>query len=298
MKAQLSWSESEDMDARPSRTPALPEPSGAREGAALSIERLERRFATRDGGALEALRDVSFKVEPRRFVSIVGPSGCGKSTLLMLVAGLQKPTSGRIMINDEPVTGPAAIMGVAFQRDFLLEWRTVLGNVLAQADLRGWKRSIWTERARRLLEMVGLQGFERSYPKELSGGMRQRVALCRALLHDPQILLLDEPFGAVDAMTREQLNLDVGQLCANSNVTTLLVTHDINEAAFMGDDVIVMTPRPGQIAGIVPVETPTPRAPSFRSSQAFLDATVEIRRLLEASHDPAPRADGGARGVK
>ena len=252
-----------------------------RAGAAVSVEHVGVEFGDRHGGELQALHDVSFRLDPGEFVTVVGPSGCGKTTLLMLIAGLQTATTGKITINDVPVTKPSPAMGVAFQRDCLMEWRTVVGNVLAQSDLRGWKKSQHVDRAHELLHMVGLAGFERHYPHALSGGMRQRVSLCRALLHDPQMLLLDEPFGAVDAMTREQLNLDVGRLCAGSRVTTLLVTHDINEAAFMGDRVIVMATRPGRIAGIVPINVPTPRDASFRKDDAFLGSTTAIRDLLE-----------------
>ena len=255
-------------------------------GVAVSVERVSQRYGSRRAAPIDALRDVSLTLREGEFVSIVGPSGCGKSTLLLAIAGLQKPTSGRIVIGGEEVTGPSRAMGIAFQRDNLMEWRSVLRNVLVQADLRGWRRGSATSRARELLDMVGLSQFERSYPRELSGGMRQRVALCRALVHDPQLLLLDEPFGAVDAMTREQLNLDVGRLCAASGVTTLLVTHDINEAAFMSGRVVVMTSRPGKIAGVVEIGAPAQRDGEFRGHQVFVNACMEIRHLLAAQHAP------------
>lgn len=254
-----------------------------RRGAAVSVDGVGVEFVDRHGSTFNALHDVSFRLHPGESVTVVGPSGCGKTTLLMLIAGLQPATSGKITINDTVVTNPSAAMGVAFQRDCLLEWRTVLGNVLVQPDLRGWRRGKYVERARQLLQMVGLSDVERQYPKALSGGMRQRVSLCRALVHDPQMLLLDEPFGAVDAMTREQLNIDVGNLCSESGVTTLLVTHDINEAAFMGDRVIVMATRPGRVAGIVPIEVPTPRDAGFRKNEVFLQSTTAIRELLESA---------------
>lgn len=255
--------------------------ASVRSGAAVLVEHVGVQFVDRHGGEFDALCDVNFRLQPGEFVSVVGPSGCGKTTLLMLIAGLQTASSGRVVINDVVVTKPSPAMGVAFQRDCLLEWRTVTGNVLAQSDLRGWRKGAHIERAKELLHMVGLSGFERHYPSALSGGMRQRVSLCRALLHDPQMLLLDEPFGAVDAMTREQLNLDVGRLCDASAVTTLLVTHDINEAVFMGDRVIVMATRPGRVAGIVPINVPRPREASFRKDDAFLESTTAIRDLLE-----------------
>lgn len=253
-------------------------------GIAVEVHSLNRVFAKRKGSTVIALQDIELDIQPGEFVSVVGPSGCGKSTLLMTLAGLQQASSGSVALGGKPIDGPSPLMGIAFQRDNLLEWRTILDNVLAQVELRGMKKAAWRDRARELLVMVGLAGFEHSYPHELSGGMRQRVALCRALLHGPRILLLDEPFGAVDAMTREQLNQDVARICAASGVTALLVTHDINEAAFMGDRVVIMTPRPGRIAGQVVVGGErTPRGPEFRISEEFLDATRQIRLTLESA---------------
>jgi NitT/TauT family transport system ATP-binding protein len=237
---------------------------------------------TRKAAVVEALRDLALSVRAGEFVSIVGPSGCGKSTLLMVLAGLQRPTGGSVVIDGRPVDGPSPMMGIAFQRDNLLEWRTVVDNILVQAELRALGKQGYRVRALELLEMVGLTGFERAYPRELSGGMRQRVALCRALLHEPSLLLMDEPFGAVDAMTREQLNLDVGRLCAATGVTTLLVTHDINEAVFMSDRVCVMTPRPGRVAGIVDIPRAQQRDQAFRGTQEFLEASMRIRAILES----------------
>jgi NitT/TauT family transport system ATP-binding protein len=255
----------------------------AAEGVSVSVRSLNRTFATRKGDSVIALHNVEIDIAPGEFISVVGPSGCGKSTLLMILAGLQIATSGTVHLDGELIVEPSPLMGIAFQRDNLLEWRTVLDNVLAQVELRGMQKSAWRGRAHELLAMVGLASFEHSYPRELSGGMRQRVSLCRALVHEPRILLLDEPFGAVDAMTREQLNLDVARLCAYSGVTALLVTHDINEAAFMGERVIVMTPRPGRIAGeIVVGGEPSPRSAEFRLSDEFLDATRRVRVLLES----------------
>ncbi|HET9081687.1 MAG TPA: ABC transporter ATP-binding protein [Trebonia sp.] len=238
-------------------------------------------FRTRNS-VVHALSDITLTVGAGEFVSLVGPSGCGKSTLLMALAGLQQPASGSIRIDGELVKGPSPLMGIAFQRDNLLEWRTVLANVLVQAELRGLGRERYRERASRLLDMVGLAGFERSYPRELSGGMRQRVALCRAILHSPSLLLMDEPFGAVDAMTREQLHKDVGTMCAATGVTAMLVTHDINEAVFMSDRVCVMTPRPGRIAAVIEVAGAKPRDTSFRSSPEFVEAGRAIRAVLES----------------
>jgi len=249
----------------------------------VSVRDVGKRFSARKGAAVVALEKVSLDIAPGAFVSVVGPSGCGKSTLLLAIAGLERPTSGSIWVEGEEVQGPFPRMGIAFQRDSLLEWRTVLDNVLLQADLRGHSRTGYTGRAEDLLQMVGLESFATHYPRELSGGMRQRVALCRALLHEPTLLLLDEPFGAVDALTREQLNVDVSGICEVSNVTTMLVTHDINEAVFMADAVVVMTSRPGKVAGIVEVDAPKPRAHGFRGEPEFLRAANTVRELLEAT---------------
>ncbi|MGC5585871.1 ABC transporter ATP-binding protein [Ornithinimicrobium sp. W1665] len=258
-------------------------------GAEVVAESVCKTFRTKGGQPVQALRDVSFRVNGGEFLSIVGPSGCGKSTLLMMIAGLESLTTGHLAIDGNSVKGPSEVLGVAFQRDNLFHWRTVLGNVMAQIDLRGWKRSKWEDRARNLIHMVGLEGFENSYPSQLSGGMRQRVALCRALLHEPQMLLLDEPFGAVDALTREQLNVDVATICASAGVTTLLVTHDINEAVFMGNRVMVLAPRPGRVAGIVDVPTFTPRTSEFRVTPEFLNVSADVRAMLEGS-TPTPTA--------
>ncbi|MDA8073076.1 MAG: ABC transporter ATP-binding protein [Actinomycetota bacterium] len=265
----------------PTVTPAADR--SAMSQAQVSVRDVGKSFASRSGVAVVALEQVSLEIPPGAFISVVGPSGCGKSTLLLAVAGLERPTSGSIWVEGEEVKGPFPRMGIAFQRDSLLEWRTVLDNILLQADLRGRARSSHIERAQHLLHMVGLEPFASHYPRELSGGMRQRVALCRALLHEPTLLLLDEPFGAVDALTREQLNVDVSSICQVSDVTTMLVTHDINEAVFMADRVVVMTSRPGTVAGIVEVDAPKPRSHGFRTDPEFLRAASAVRELLEAT---------------
>ncbi len=274
------------VDAPPSQRPA---PAAS---AALDVRGLSQVFRSRGGQPVAALRELDLSVGDGEFVSLVGPSGCGKSTLLMILAGLQTATSGQVQINGAQVRGPSPLIGLAFQRDNLLEWRTVLDNVLVQAQLRGWSKAAHRDRARELLDMVGLSGFLHAYPRELSGGMRQRVALCRSLLHQPSILLLDEPFGAVDAMTREQLNLDVAKLCALSGVTAVMVTHDINEAAFMSDRVLVLSARPGRLAGVVTVPVPTPRDADFRQSDEFVTATRAIRAVLESAHRGDQARDG------
>jgi NitT/TauT family transport system ATP-binding protein len=212
----------------------------------------------------------------------VGPSGCGKSTLLMIVAGLVPPSAGDVAVGAAPVTRPLTDVGIVFQRDLLFDWRTVLGNIMLQADVRGLDKRRAREKALTLLEMVGLRGFEGHYPWQLSGGMRQRVAICRALLHDSGLLLLDEPFGALDALTRDQMNLDLQRIWLQVRRTTILVTHSISEAVFLSDRVTVMSPRPGRIVEDVTIDLPRPRTLSVRESPQFADYQRRIRTAIEA----------------
>jgi NitT/TauT family transport system ATP-binding protein len=227
---------------------------------------------------VHALETVSFDVEASQFVSILGPSGCGKSTLLSLISGLLPLTAGEIAIGDTVIRGPYTDIGIVFQRDVLLDWRTVLGNVMIQAEIRRLDRRAAVTRARELLVQVGLEGFEDRYPFELSGGMRQRVAICRALLHDPPILIMDEPFAALDALTRDQMNLDLLALWEQRKKTVIFITHSIPEAVFLSDKVIVMTPRPGRIQETVTVELPRPRTLALRETPEFLG---HVRRIVE-----------------
>jgi NitT/TauT family transport system ATP-binding protein len=211
---------------------------------------------------------------------MVGPSGCGKSTVLNLVAGLDMPTSGCVRIGGEEVTRPHAELGVVFQRDLLLEWRSILDNVLLQADLRGRDRAMYADRARELLAMVGLEQFLDRHPRELSGGMRQRASICRALVHDPAVLLMDEPFGALDAITRDQLNVELSEICHRAETTTLFITHSVAEAVFLADQVVVMSSRPGRVVGTVHIDEPMPRTSEFLQSETFAKKVVEVRELL------------------
>jgi NitT/TauT family transport system ATP-binding protein len=242
---------------------------------------VEKVYASR-GRDLKALDGISLDIMPGEFVSIVGPSGCGKSTLLMMVAGLIPVTAGEIVIHGQRVSKPYTDVGVIFQRDALLEWRTVLDNVLLQIDVRRLKRSRYEATARELLARVGLAGFESYYPWELSGGMRQRVSLCRALIHDPSLLLMDEPFGALDALTREQMNLDLQRLWMENRKTMLFITHSIWEAAFLADRVVVMSPRPGRIVTTIAMDLPRPRRLSVRESPEFGRYVAQIREQFQA----------------
>jgi NitT/TauT family transport system ATP-binding protein len=242
---------------------------------------VEKTYVAR-GRELKALDGISLDLLPGEFVSIVGPSGCGKSTLMMLVAGLIPVSAGEIVIQGHRVSKPYTDVGVIFQRDALLEWRTVLDNVLLQIDVRRLKRSRYEAPARELLARVGLEGFENYYPWELSGGMRQRVSLCRGLIHDPSLLLMDEPFGALDALTREQMNLDLQRIWMENRKTMLFITHSIWEAAFLADRVVVMSPRPGRIVTTIAIDLPRPRRLAVRESPEFGRYVAHIREQFQA----------------
>jgi NitT/TauT family transport system ATP-binding protein len=235
-----------------------------------------------DHETIAALDHVSLDVAEGEFVSIVGPSGCGKSTLMLIVAGLVPPSSGVVRIGGVEVTAPYTKAGIAFQDPTLYEWRRVLENVLLPVDIQGLAPEPFRRRARELLAMVGLQGFERKYPFALSGGMRQRVALCRALVHDPPLLLLDEPFGALDALSREQLNLELQTIWQENAKTVLLITHSIQEAVFLSDRVVVMSPRPGRVGAVVPIGLPRPRTFAMLEAPEFGRAARAIREVFEA----------------
>ena len=246
----------------------------------VRVEEVSMTYASRTG-PVEALREVTFTAEEGEFLALLGPSGCGKSTLLLLVAGLLRPSRGRIVWRDgRVVSGPQRDLGIVFQDHLLLEWRTVLGNILIQAEMRGLDRRHAEARARWFIDRVGLAGFEHKHPFELSGGMRQRVAICRALIHNPPLLLMDEPFGALDALTREQMRLDLERLWLESRNTVLFVTHDISEAILLSDRVIVMTPRPGRIAGTLRIDLPRPRSVAVLGAPAFLQYRKQILDLL------------------
>ncbi len=225
----------------------------------LQVRGLTMTFRTRRGGQVVAVDNLSLDVGDREFISIVGPSGCGKSTLLRVVAGLVRPASGDVLLNGRPITGPGADRGMVFQSYTLFPWLTVAGNVEYGLRLKKLPAAERTSRAREYIEMVGLKGFERSYPKELSGGMMQRVAIARALANDPDVLLMDEPFGALDAQTRAIMQELLVNLWQRTPKTILFVTHDIDEALFISDRVYIMTARPGRIKQTLTVKLPRPR---------------------------------------
>jgi NitT/TauT family transport system ATP-binding protein len=256
----------------------------AAEGAAadvIAVRRLGKRYG-QGADSILALEGIDFSVPDREFLSIVGPSGCGKSTLLKILAGLIPATEGEALLNGTPIGGPRRDIGVVFQSPVLFPWRSVLGNVLLPADVQRLGREEMTRRAYGLLKLVGLDGFERRYPWELSGGMQQRVALVRALIHDPALLLMDEPFGALDAMTREAMNVELQRIWMERRKTVVFITHSTAEAVFLGDRVLVMTPRPGKVGDIFRVELPRPRSLDVMNTEKFGGYVRRIRGILNA----------------
>ena len=239
----------------------------------------------RGAAAVRAIDDLSLEIKRGEFIAVVGPSGCGKSSLMKLISGLHPPASGSLTVEGKPVTGPLKSVGMAFQNSNLLPWRTALGNVLLPLEIvepyrSDFSREKYAPKARGLLESVGLAGFVEKHPWELSGGMQQRTSICRALIHEPEILLLDEPFGALDAFTREELWCALRDLQAARKVTVMLVTHDLREAVFLADTVYVMSSRPGRIVRRCPVPMPRPRDLEITYTQEFQDVVHELRGLI------------------
>jgi NitT/TauT family transport system ATP-binding protein len=235
------------------------------------------RFPLPHGEILTALSDVSLDIQPGEFISVLGPSGCGKSTMLRLIAGLIKPSDGQAFQDGTEIRGPSKHVGVVFQDANLLPWKSIFENVCLPGLVQHLPKEQYEARARLLMAMVGLENFHDSYPHQLSGGMRQRAGIARGLLHDPGILLMDEPFGALDAMTREQMNLELMRIWEETGKTVLFITHSISEAIFLADRVVVMTPRPGKIAEIVDVDIPRPRDLGAMSTPAFGRIAEHIR---------------------
>jgi NitT/TauT family transport system ATP-binding protein len=252
----------------------------------IQISGLKKTFATRSGEAVQALSDVDLDIAKNEFVSVVGPSGCGKTTLLRILAGLERASAGTVRFGGELVTGTRADVGVVFQQPTLLPWNTVLSNVMLPVQLKGDRSPEKVDRAKRLLSFVGLGDFTGKYPFELSGGMQQRVAICRALMREPRVLLMDEPFGALDAMTREFMNVEVMRLWSEERKTVVFITHSIPEAVLLGDRVLVMSPRPGRIAGVVDVDIGRPRSLQTMSAARFAELCGHIRGVL-GSEAPA-----------
>ena len=248
----------------------------------ITVSKLDKTYQTRQGGDVVALQDLNFDIGEGEFVTVVGPSGCGKSTLLKILAGILRRSSGEVRLRGKSIDGPSRDIGVVFQSPVLLPWHTVLENTMLAIEIQKRDRSVFELRARELLRLIGLAGFESKFPGELSGGMQQRVGICRALVHDPSFLLMDEPFGALDAMTREAMNLELLRIWSESRKTVLLITHSIPESVFLADRVIVMSPRPGRIAEILKIDLPRPRVLETINSEPFGRYVAAIRRHFQS----------------
>jgi NitT/TauT family transport system ATP-binding protein len=259
---------------------------------AIALTGVCKTFSTASGELVRALENANLIVHGGEFIAVVGASGCGKTTLLRLIAGLERYSSGTIAINGVPLVGPSEQVGIVFQDPTLLPWRTVMQNVLLPVQVLKLDARKYGERAKILVETVGLKEFENKYPHELSGGMRQRVAIARALVHDPAMLLMDEPFGALDALTRDQMNLELLEIWSATRKTVLLITHSITESVFLADRVIVMSPRPGRVVEEIAIGLPRPRALEMINQEEFGKYVRRIRGLLGAGardrHEAAP----------
>jgi len=247
----------------------------------IQVKGLEKVYQAASGQLL-AIENLSFDVQEGEFVTVVGPSGCGKTTLLKILGGILAPTGGEITLKGKPVRGPQRGIGMVFQNPVLLAWRTSLKNVLLPMEILGLEGGKYTKEARNLLKLVGLEGFESKYPRELSGGMQQRVSIARALIHDPALLLMDEPFGSLDAITRDLMNLELLRIWRETKKTVVFVTHSIPEAVFLADRVIVLTARPSNVAGIFEVSISRPRDMKDRSSRTYSNLISSVRNLIGA----------------
>ena len=262
-------------------TAQTPDARAAARRPLIEVDRVAKTYGTADG-PVESLRPLTFAIDDGEFLAIVGPSGCGKSTLLKMVAGLLPASSGDIRVGGTRVDGPPDNVGIVFQSAVLLAWRTVLDNVMLQIEMRHLDKAKYLPKAKALLHLVGLDGFERKLPWQLSGGMQQRASICRALVHDPAVLLMDEPFGALDAMTREKMNVELQRIWFETKKTVMFITHSIPEAVFLADRVLVMSERPGTIAAIYDVKLPRPRSLRVMSQPDFGELTQTIRRHFYA----------------
>lgn len=271
------------------QAPAIAEYFGEirRRPVVMSVEQLTRRFES-SRGTITALSDISYDVRKREFISVIGPSGCGKSTLIRILAGLDHPTEGSVLLDGKPVHAPGADRGMVFQGYTLFPWLTVRKNVAFGLRMKGLKARAVDEQVDRWLDIVGLTRFERHYPHQLSGGMKQRVAIARALANEPRILLMDEPFGALDAQTRASMQAHLLRIWQSVDVTILFITHDLDEAIYLSDRIVVLGANPGHIREIIEVNVPRPRAPSQFLTGHFL---ATKKRLEELIHPPRPTTD-------
>lgn|SRR5487761_80031 len=249
-------------------------------GSLISVSNVSKIFE-RNKAQVCALEDVSFAIRQGEVLSIVGPSGCGKSTILRLISGLTHPTNGEVAIEGKKITEPTTQTGMVFQSPCLLRWKSALGNVMLPVEFMHLKKTEYKKRATDLIELVGLKGFEDRFPFELSGGMKQRVSIARALLYDPPILLMDEPFGSLDMLTRDYMDLELLKIWQQRQKTIVFVTHDINEAVLISDRVLVMTPRPGKVRGGVPINLARPRGAETRKNTGYVEYVEAIRSMLQ-----------------
>ncbi|NUP24568.1 MAG: ABC transporter ATP-binding protein [Streptomyces sp.] len=257
----------------------------------IEVDGLHKVYRPRRSEPTRALSDIALTVRRGEFVSVVGPSGCGKTTLLKILGGIVPRSEGTVRVAGRDVTGPLPEVGMVFQAATLLPWRTVVQNVMVPVEVQRLDTRVYRERAQKLLSLVGLDGFEGKYPHELSGGMQQRAGICRALVHDPAVLLMDEPFGALDALTREHMNVELLRIWRDSGQTVVFVTHSIPEAVFLSDRVVVLSPRPGRIAEIVGIDLPRPRALSVMTSNRAGAHVERIRAHFDADDiDTTPAA--------
>lgn len=245
--------------------------------AAIHIEQVNRTYLDANGNRVDALKDVNLDIEPGEFISFIGPSGCGKTTLMRLIAGLDKPQSGQLLIDDEEITGTHHERGYVFQQANLFPWETIESNISAGLIARKIPKQQRSQQVKEYIELTGLQGFEKSYPHQISGGMAQRASLARALINDPKVLLLDEPLGALDAFTRMDLQDKILELWRQRGTTMILVTHDVDEAVYLSDRIVIMTPRPGKIEDVIKVDLPRPRK---RNEEQFFAYRSEILEKL------------------
>lgn len=248
-------------------------------GKAIEVRQLTKVYPSKDA-PIVALEDATFDVREQEFVSLVGHSGCGKTTIMKIIAGLLDKTAGEVLVNGAPVTGPKASTGIVFQTPVLFQWRTVMDNVMLPVEILGLSKAEYYPKALEMLELTGLSEFREKFPRELSGGMQQRVSISRALVHEPSLLLLDEPFGALDAMTRGEMNMELQRIWSEKKKTSLLITHSIPEAVFLADRVMVMTPRPGHITDIIEIGLPRPRTPEMRLSAEFTECVRQVGKTI------------------
>jgi len=259
----------------------------------LEVEHLGKRFDTAQGPT-EALRDIGFKVHRREFVCVIGPSGCGKSTLIRILAGLEAQTSGRVLMDGKPVTGPGRDRGMVFQGYSLFPWLTVKRNVMFGPEIGGSSHNEAEKQARQWLDLVGLTKFADAYPHQLSGGMRQRVAIARALVNEPRIMLMDEPFGALDAQTRTRMQAHLLDIWRNVDLTILFITHDLDEAVYLADRILVLKAHPGEVQEIIEVPVPRPRTPAQFGDVQFRATRARLEALIHPPHATQPAADDAA----